>query len=88
MASYKKKDKVTLAFQANVKRLRAEGAIILAEVMNQAISEMDEAFQEALNKGELLHIEGTREEMKKYLRAAAERELYDRRPVHALPKQR
>jgi hypothetical protein len=75
MAGYKRKDAVTLAFDANKKRLRAEGSIILAEVMNEALAEMDDEFQAALKEGRILEISGTRAEMKEFLRRAAVREL-------------
>lgn len=70
-----RKDKVALAYQANLKRLRVEGRIILDEVLNEAESEMTDQFKEALDRGEILSIEGSREEMKEFLRRAAEREL-------------
>lgn len=87
MPSYNKKDKVTLAYDANKKRLRAEGSIILMHIMNDAISEMDTQFAEALNRGEILNIGGTVAEMKEYLRRAAEKELgTGKEPARALLK--
>lgn len=75
MARFNKKDNIALAFDANKKRLRVEGAIILDELMNEAIGEMTNQFDEALNRGEILHVGGSREEMKGFLRIAAQRQL-------------
>lgn len=72
---YRKKDAVALAYEANKKRLRVEGAIVLASLLNEALAEMDAQFMEALNRGEVLSITGSREEMREFLRRAAEREL-------------
>ena len=72
---YRYKNAVDLAYDANKKRLRTEGAIILAELMNEALSEMTTQFNEAQNRGEILEIGGSREEMKAYLRVAAKRHL-------------
>jgi hypothetical protein len=69
MPSYNHKDAVVLAFDANKKRLRTEGSIVLAALMNEALNEMATQFNAALGIG------GSREEMKAYLRVAAEREL-------------
>lgn len=69
------KDSVGLAYDANKKRLRTEGQIILAALMNEALHEMTAQFNEALSRGEVLEIGGSREEMKEFLRIAATREL-------------
>jgi len=73
--NYITKDNVQLAYDANKKRLRAEGSIILAEVMNSALSEMTAQFNAALGNGQILEIGGTREEMKEFLRIAAQKQL-------------
>ena len=75
MPKYMHKDRVQLAFDANKKRLRTEGAIVLAAVMNEALAEMTYQFNEALERGELLEIGGSREEMKAFFRQAADRQL-------------
>lgn len=75
MAGYRYKDRVDLEFSANLKRLRVEGRIILDDVLNEALNEMNFQFQAALARGEILSIGGSREDMKAYLRAAAERQL-------------
>lgn len=75
MPSYNTKDSVALAYDANKKRLRAEGSIILAELLNMALAEMTGQFNDALDRGEILEIGGTREEMKGFLRVAAKRQL-------------
>lgn len=73
--SYNKKDTVVLTYNANKKRLRCEGQILLDEVLNEAVAEMDEQFTEALNRGEVLTIEGSRAEFRRFLRAASEKLL-------------
>ena len=75
MPNYTSKDNVALAYDANKKRLRAEGQIVLAELMNMALDEMTTQFNAALAKGEILEIGGTREEMKEFLRIAAQKQL-------------
>lgn len=75
MPTYGYKDEVALAFEANKKRLRAEGSILLAEVLNEALNEMTTQFNAALARGEILSIGGTREEMKGLLQAAAVKRL-------------
>lgn len=75
MPSYNHKDAVELAYDANKKRLRTEGAILLAEAMNEALNEMTEQFNAALDQGNILHIGGTREEMKALLFSAAQKKL-------------
>lgn len=79
---YRKKDYVALTYEANKKRLRAEGSIILAIIMNEAIAEMDAQFADALNEGEVLNISGSPEEMRAFLRHAAERELGAKRVLN------
>jgi hypothetical protein len=75
MSGYRKKDAVRLAYDANKKRLRCEGQVILDAVLNEALDEMDRAFQDALSRGEILHIGGSAEEMRAFLRLAAEKQL-------------
>lgn len=75
MPSYGYKDEVALAYDANKQRLRVEGKIVLAAVMNEALREMTAQFNEALGRGEVLEISGSREELKELMLAAAKREL-------------
>lgn len=75
MPNYTYKDQVRLTYDANKKRLHAEGQIILATLMNEALHEMTSQFNAALARGEVLEIGGSREEMKEFLRVAASREL-------------
>ncbi len=75
MPNYVYKDAVALAYDGNKKRLRAEGSIILDGLMNEALNTMTTEFNEALNRGELLEIGGTRTEMLGFLRTAAQKQL-------------
>lgn len=75
MPSYGYKDEVALTFEANKKRLRAEGAVILARLMNEALNEMTTQFNAALARGEILSIGASAEEMKGFLRTAAQKQL-------------
>ena len=77
MPNHTYKDEVALAYDANKKRLRTEGSIILAAVMNEALHEMTSQFNAALAEGGILEITGSREEMKSFLRSAAQKELGD-----------
>ena len=71
----KHKSPVDLAYDANVKRIRTEGAIVLAEMMNEALNEMTAQFKEAQSAGSILRIGGSRDEMIGFLRIAAEKQL-------------
>lgn len=75
MTSYRYKDKVELAFDANKTKLRAEGNIILKSLMNEALNEMSIEFNAKLAAGEIYHIGGSREDMLRFLRIAATKEL-------------
>jgi hypothetical protein len=69
------KDNVRLTFDANKKRLRAEGQILLDRVMNEALNEMATQFNDALARGELLEIGGSQAEMRQFLAVAAAKQL-------------
>lgn len=75
MPSYKHKDQIALTYENNKRRMRCEGQVILAALMNEALKEMTDEFNAALQVGGLLEIGGSREEMKAFLRMAAERHL-------------
>lgn len=75
MPNYTHKDAVTLAFDANKKRLRTEGSIVLAALMNEALNEMTTRFNAGLAEGEILEIGGSRDELRELLRDVAQREL-------------
>lgn len=75
MPSYIYKDNIQLAFDANKKRLRTEAAVIYDAIVNEALGEMTKQFNIALARGDILEIGGSREEMKGFLRVAAQREL-------------
>jgi hypothetical protein len=73
--SYKYKQKQELVFEANKKRLRLEGQILLADLLNEAVSVMSDRFNEAYLEGTILELDGNRDELKSYLLEAANREL-------------
>jgi hypothetical protein len=75
MPDYRYKDAVALAFDANKKRLRTEGSIVLAALMNEALNEMTTRFNAGLSEGEILEIGGSRDELRALLRDVAQREL-------------
>lgn len=75
MTDYRHKNAASLAYDANKKRLRLEGRLVLDLLMNEALHAMTQEFNEALNRGEVLELEGTREEMLQYLRVAAQQQL-------------
>ncbi len=77
MAKYAYKDEAELIYDANKRRLRAEGAIALSRVMNEALNEMTTQFNEGIERGELLEIGGTKEEMEQLLLKAAQKRLGD-----------
>lgn len=75
MASYIYKDKYALAFDANKKRLRTEGGILLARVMNEALNQMTEQFNEGKHRGEVLEIGGSQEELRELLFLASQKAI-------------
>lgn len=72
---YNRKTEAELAFDANKKRLRAEVQLIADELLNQAFSVMSEEFQQAYIRGEILQVEGNREQLLKYLQTATTKVL-------------
>ncbi len=68
MAYYKRKDRITLAYNANVKRARTEGAIIPNQLMNEVLGDLTEQFYEAVNKGDLISIDLDNEEWEAQLK--------------------
>lgn len=75
MPAYQMKDQVQLAYDANKRRLRVEAQVVLADVMNSALSEMTSQFNKALERGEILDIGGSRDELRALLWEASKREL-------------
>lgn len=86
MARYNRKSKSDLVYDANRKRIRAEGAILLAELMNEALTVMTEQFEIAEQEGEVLELDGNKEQLKAYLWEASKRELGPKRKTGALSK--
>jgi hypothetical protein len=75
VSGYNYKNDVAMAYDRNKKRLRFEGRLILDELLNEALNEMTGAFNEAAANGQILELEGTRDEMLGYLRQAAQKQL-------------
>lgn len=75
MPTYNYKDGVALAYERNKKRLRLEGTVVLDAMMNEALSEMTAEFNKGLERGEILEIGGSQEDMRRYLKLAAQKEL-------------
>ena len=73
--SYNYKNSAALAYDRNKKRLRLEGRLILDELLNEALDAMTCEFNEALANGEVLELEGSREELLGFLRVATLRQL-------------
>jgi hypothetical protein len=75
VTSYRRKDQVQLAYDANKKRIRAEASILLDAVVNEALDVMTAEFNEALLRGEILRIDGTQQEMVAFFQKAARKQL-------------
>ena len=73
--SYNHKSAAELAFNANKIRLHTEGRLLLAGLMNEVINEMSERFNDALVRGEILELEGSRDELRAILRTVSQRQL-------------
>jgi hypothetical protein len=75
MSGHLYKNNVALAYYRNKKRLRLEIRLIADALANEALNEMTAAFNEAASNGEVLELEGTRDEMLGYLRTAVQKQL-------------
>ena len=75
MPSYSYKDETALAYEAFKKRLRSEASIVLAAVLNEALSEGTKRFNEELARGGIPRIDVTEDTLRELLLAAAQREL-------------
>lgn len=75
MADYTYKDESALTYDANKIRLRTEGRLLLARLMNEAIAEMTRQFNDAQLRGELLEVTGNQDQLRELLWAAAQHTL-------------
>lgn len=77
MPRYIHKDNILLEFEANKKRLRTEGRIVLDRVLNEALDQMAKEFNAGLDRGEVLRVESSPNELRRLLWQAARLELSD-----------
>ena len=75
MSGYTKKDEVTLAWLDNREKIQLQGRQLLRRVLNEALTELDKQFNEALENGDVLELDASKEELKALLLATAQREL-------------
>lgn len=75
MPSYIYKDETEIAFAANRKLLRAQGAVILDRMMNEALKEMSDEFNKGIAEGRILRLEATSDDIIKYLQKAVHKQL-------------
>lgn len=75
MPEYNRKDEVTLAYQANVKRLRLEGRLALDRLLNDAVATMTHNFNAGLERGEILDLRLDEEQAQKLLGESAKKVL-------------
>lgn len=62
-----------MQYDHNKRRLRAELAVLNAEILNDALSEMTQDFEHALKEDRVAVTTLTRQEAMRYLRSAVER---------------
>lgn len=73
--NYNYKGAAQQAFDENKLRLRLEGRIVLARIMNEVLREMTSEFQEAIGRGEVLTVGGSASETQEYFTKAARKAL-------------
>jgi hypothetical protein len=75
MIGYRELSEAELVWRENRENINLQGRQLLRRVLNAALVELDLQFREALNNGEILEINPTKEELQQLLLASAEREL-------------
>jgi hypothetical protein len=75
MPKFTSKDEATLAYEANKKRLRVEGQLILDRVMNEALRDMTAEFNKNLNRGRIVSLALNEDALKRSFRRAAKKVL-------------
>jgi hypothetical protein len=73
MSRYSKKDATAMTYDANKRKLRHELALLNAELLNEALSEMTRDFEYALQQDRRVAISLSRQEVIGYLKGAVER---------------
>jgi len=72
---YRELSEAELAWRDNREQITLQGKQILRRVLNKALAELDRQFLEGLDRGEILEINPTKEELKELLFQSAQKEL-------------
>lgn len=75
MTYHAHKDDLQLAWMEAREKLNLVGRQVLRRVLNEALTELDVQFQAAIQRGEVLELEASREELQSLLLSAAQKQL-------------
>jgi hypothetical protein len=75
MPKYTHKDATTLAYEANKKRLRVEGQILLDNMMNEAVHEMTQQFNKELSHGRIVELKLDEDSVRKLFKSSSRKVL-------------
>lgn len=74
---YREISEVELVWRENRENINLQGRQILRRVLNDALTELDRQFTEALERGEILEINPGHQELKELLFKSAQKELVE-----------
>ena len=69
------KDEVALAWLENREKVTLQGRQILRRVLNEALNELDIEFKAAIQRGEILELDAGKDDIKRLLLQASQKEL-------------
>lgn len=72
---YKELSEAELAWRDNRENINLQGRQLLRRVLNKALTELDKQFLDGLERGEILEINPTKNELKELLLSSAQKEL-------------
>lgn len=75
MPEYVAKDQTQLTYEANVKRIRTEGRVVLDTMLNEALAAHSKAFNAGVQRGELLELRLDAQDVKRLLGSSAQKVL-------------
>jgi len=78
---YRELSDVELSWRENRENINLQARQILRRVLNDALTELDKQFTEALERGEILEINPGQEQLRELLFQSAQKELVENVPV-------
>ncbi len=74
---YKEISEAELSWRENRENITLQGRQLLRRLLNNALTELDKQFVDALNRGEILEINPGQKELKELLFKSAQKELVE-----------